>query len=350
MNANSNTILRKGERETQKTLDGMEPSQWMSTGPSGGSRLPSVPTLKQDDRSHSVTSVASTVLSTSSSQSSLQEMDECATTPICTSPQSACSPPDTVLLSKPSSFGIGFSRDVRHRVYGALIMMLLSWMSPLMFQDPISPNSIYIPGGGFSAFWFTIGRLESMSEAELASKDLYCYSSGCLTAVAAIANCSKIEVIDMAKASQQRWQTGEIGLYEIVQDFVDHLVDSDRFAHLPPSKFQNVHFITAKRTPGFFGGVEADIRQASSLEQLNEMLVQSAFIPYITGSSLWTQDSRTGDYHVDGAFSFPWHPRCAYTLGFPWSVPHLYLNVLNPNMPQYKAEILWDLGVEYGIH
>lgn len=48
--------------------------------------------------------------------------------------------------------------------------------------DDAGPASIYLPGGGFSGFWFHLGSLYSFSEKHnLHDYDYYCFSAGCLS-------------------------------------------------------------------------------------------------------------------------------------------------------------------------
>jgi len=42
------------------------------------------------------------------------------------------------------------------------------------------PDSVYLPGGGFSGFWFHLGYLHSIPSESLHEHDYYCYSAGCL--------------------------------------------------------------------------------------------------------------------------------------------------------------------------
>lgn len=48
--------------------------------------------------------------------------------------------------------------------------------------EDAGPASIYLPGGGFSGFWFHLGYLYSFSEKnDLHDYDFYCFSAGCLS-------------------------------------------------------------------------------------------------------------------------------------------------------------------------
>jgi hypothetical protein len=47
-------------------------------------------------------------------------------------------------------------------------------------------DCIYVPGGGFSGFWFTLGRLSALSSEQLYREKFVCYSAGCLGVVATL--------------------------------------------------------------------------------------------------------------------------------------------------------------------
>ena len=48
--------------------------------------------------------------------------------------------------------------------------------------DDAGPASIYLPGGGFSGFWFHFGYLDSFSKKHnLYEYDYYCFSAGCMS-------------------------------------------------------------------------------------------------------------------------------------------------------------------------
>lgn len=61
---------------------------------------------------------------------------------------------------------------------------LVAWPPLHWFYEaasPAGPSSVYIPGGGFSGFWFHLGYLQSMNmDNHLHDYDYYCFSSGCL--------------------------------------------------------------------------------------------------------------------------------------------------------------------------
>ena len=159
------------------------------------------------------------------------------------------------------------------------------------------PNSICVSGGGFSGFWFTIGRLQSIQDAP--SKDYYCYSAGCLAVVAALGNYSVHQLSDLAFGVQDRWLDGTIGQYEVADDFVSKLLPSsstsssssrrnnhyynynstthnNRLLNQPNDILPHLNIITT--IPNGRAGLKPSIRSPETIEQLREMLVQSAWM------------------------------------------------------------------------
>lgn len=68
---------------------------------------------------------------------------------------------------------------------GWLVLLYILVASPPMHwiypsAPPAGPTSVYVPGSGFSGFWFHLGVLQKLSH-KLHDYDFYCYSSGCLS-------------------------------------------------------------------------------------------------------------------------------------------------------------------------
>eukprot|EP00536_Pseudo-nitzschia_multiseries_P015313 jgi/Psemu1/41966/gm1.41966_g len=109
-------------------------------------------------------------------------------------------------------------------------------------------------GGGFSGFWFSLGRLQSLDHPQ--NERFVCYSAGCLGVVsvlrnhfdsnsnnnsnsnsnsnnntgAAAAASSKHyqyeQLYEYARSIQTGWQSGAINRYRVVETFVDGILDS----------------------------------------------------------------------------------------------------------------------------
>ena len=227
-----------------------------------------------------------------------------------------------------------------------------------LHEAPIHPDSIYVPGAGFSGYWFTLGRLKSIPDP--ASKSYYCYSAGCLGVVATLAGKSMHEMSDLAFDVQRRWKAGNLDRYDVVPHFVDgllfdtagiegHARDITRNVTAPVmSDAKLLSKINVITTIKDMVGVRSVIRTPRSIDELRDMLIHTTWIPWATGDGLWTQDELTGDHHMDGAFSATTHPRCTNHLGLPFMLD-LFLNILNVNLGRDKVEKYWNAGIMLGL-
>lgn len=216
--------------------------------------------------------------------------------------------------------------------------------------NPIQANDcIYVPGGGFSGFWYTLGRLQSIPKEERLDHDYYCYSAGCLAVVAsAILDRGMEDMYRMAQDVQNQWKTGEIDRYSVVRAFLDDMLketsNSSQTAtdvlEPPLSGLSKIHIITTAQQDWL--GMTTEIRTASNLQELHEMLLQTTWIPFAVGDSLWQNG------HMDGAFSALYHPSCDRQMGLGMN-PWLLANVINVNLPRSAVEMFWNLGLEHGF-
>jgi hypothetical protein len=205
---------------------------------------------------------------------------------------------------------------------------------------------VFVSGGGFSGFWFSIGRLQSVEDP--ASKEYYCYSAGCLAVVAALASCDVNQMADMCFGVQDRWNAGETKHHDVVRDFLNHFLETPNVKDLltDQERLSKIHIITSVQD-GWFG-VKSAIRSPVTHDDLYEMLLQTTWIPFATGESLWETDTRDGQYHMDGIFSPQDHPVCAHNLGLPWTWD-LRANALNVNLGLDKVKKFWNEGLAYGL-
>lgn len=97
--------------------------------------------------------------------------------------------------------------------------LFLSFMNK---TSVISKSSIYVPGVGFSGFWFALGNLQSLPDPS--SQEYYCFSAGCLVSVAVLNGLTVEEIVCMAQSSQTAWKEGRISRFEVVSTFVDQLL------------------------------------------------------------------------------------------------------------------------------
>ncbi|GKY94159.1 hypothetical protein MPSEU_000382000 [Mayamaea pseudoterrestris] len=219
-----------------------------------------------------------------------------------------------------------------------------------------SSDCIYVPGGGFSGFWFTLGRLQSIPKHERLDHEYYCYSAGCLAVIAsAVLDKNMEQMYDMAHNVQKQWQNGTIDRYSVVRTFLDDLLNVAA-AEVNTSGVQNtsatnerleltsalskIHIITT--TQHGWMGAKTEIRTATNFGDLHEMLLQTTWIPFAVGNGLWHKQ------HMDGAFTALRHPTCQRSMGLAMH-PWLLANVVNVNLPRSGVEAFWNLGLNYGL-
>lgn len=250
----------------------------------------------------------------------------------------------------------------------ALVLLLLYTLystSTTITVDFGQDESIYIPGLGFSGFWFTLGRLKSIPDPS--SKQFVCFSAGCLGAVTILNNFTVDEMACIAQTAQTNWRNGNITRFQVVQQFVDGLVYREFPSNLDPlgclaqnnllptrnsnqkvpihnpKLLERLHILTTEK--GDNSLVKATMRSPTNLEELRDMLIQTAWIPGATGDAL------TYKGHLDGGFSLWQHPQnCTKYVTLPLlSDAKLVWNSLNVNMGVDEAYRLWNEGLQYGL-
>lgn len=239
------------------------------------------------------------------------------------------------------------SRKSKRLKFTTLTVMAL-FLSSFLFISrkaiPVEPGSVYVPGAGFSGFWFTLGRLDSIDN--ITSRNFYCFSAGCLGVVAALNGFSMKDMYPVALSAQNRWRSGDINRYEVVPAFVEDLLDMVTVRYnlnkntSATFDLSRLNVLTTLKS-GWFG-VKQSVRTPSSLESLRILLLQTTWIPYAVGDGLWHEN------HNDGGFTFMYHPPCEVDLGLPRDMD-LLLNLLNVNLSRTQAETFWQKGLSYSL-
>lgn len=258
--------------------------------------------------------------------------------------ESAYSVPTTHERPKPTT-------NTRH-AYGwiSVVALTLVFVAAAFLTSPVvlidDPNSIYVPGGGFSGFWFTLGRLNSIENP--LDKKFYCYSAGCLGVVTMLSNITMTDAYGYAAGAQKRWQRGELSRYDVTESFVDDILYQDapskntlRPAFLDSRVLSTLRIITSERHGTM--GVKAAVRTPRNAQELKEMLLQTTWIPFAISRDLWHEE------HMDGAFTLHEHPRCLTHLGYNKLEWDLMLNALNVNLSFEKVQRFWQKGLALGL-
>lgn len=252
---------------------------------------------------------------------------------------------------------------------------------------------LYIPGSGFSGFFFTLGRLQFLHNSNPKRENAYyCFSAGCLALVATLMEVPLHDTVEIATKSRLRWRKGDIGRYDIVRDFINDLLDRGFYADIAGDSFffetedapiistndlphdlinasnvlkwdqshkidhhlQNIYVITStwsKQHPM----ITQSIRTPLTVQDLQQMLIQTTWIQFITGPKIGKEDA-FGVNHNDGAFAAilnGWHSLLGttwitetihqYALKLPWDA-ELIWNGLNIALDQEQAEYFWKKG------
>eukprot|EP00923_Selenidium_pygospionis_P056534 GHVN01098664.1.p1 GENE.GHVN01098664.1~~GHVN01098664.1.p1 ORF type:complete len:353 (+),score=33.50 GHVN01098664.1:217-1275(+) len=247
-------------------------------------------------------------------------------------------------------------------------------------------NIVCCPGAGFPGFWFSLGRLHALNRNRLLSSSSYttsspsstsskptygfdplnttlsyeCFSAGCLGVVATLLQKSAEQVLDLALSTQTLWGRGELQRFEVVEHFVDGLLDlrggdsktlsgSNNHKDLTSDLLNRIRVITTTRRWGDGRSMLKHVsRVAGDKRELKELLIQTTWIPYVTGDGLWRQNEASEEYHMDGGFSSASHPRCKRKLGLPLRAD-LFLNALSPDLDGWKAQELYEMGYDHEI-
>ena len=244
-------------------------------------------------------------------------------------------------------------------------------------------DCIYVPGGGFSGFWFSLGRLQSLDPNTLQDETFVCYSAGCLGVVAimttalsdqssslspsspdgrsGLSRAMQERMYKMARRIQVDWDVGTLHRYEIVEAFVDDLLLGHVDKEFPEVLYHNVKILTTTVDPSNHVW-KASISSPTNWMTLKTLLLQTTWIPFAIGSSFTYRD------HFDGAFSTIQHPNCTRTVGLLSVVPpkrviadnwssmsmithfskewKLWTNTLNVNLSHDDVIQLWQMGLD----
>mmetsp|Transcript_21839 Transcript_21839/g.41098 ORF Transcript_21839/g.41098 Transcript_21839/m.41098 type:complete len:259 (+) Transcript_21839:56-832(+) len=221
-------------------------------------------------------------------------------------------------------------------------------------------DAVFVPGAGFSGFWYSFGRIKSLENAK--DQNYYCFSAGCLAISAHYLDKDFESVADTALKIQNSWRVGDLSRYSVATEFVDTLLSSTTTDDGSISSSSSSSSDSLSRngssdlaigsdseveeewlshvnvlTTTWYGGVKISV--ASNRRELREMLLKTSFIPFATG---WG-GNRDGE--LDGGFSLLFHPRCRKGIFLPPTLEML-MNILNVNMGFETVEKLYAEGLK----
>ena len=213
-----------------------------------------------------------------------------------------------------------------------LITLLVLASAAIKGLMPIN-DAVFVPGAGFSGFWYSFGRIVSLENAE--ARDYYCFSAGCLAVSARYLNKGFEDVAESALRIQSSWRDGDLSRYSVATEFVDELLDINNATNFGGQQEAWLSHINVLTTT-WYGGVK--VSKANDRRELRELLLKTSFIPFATG---WG-GNRDGE--LDGGFSLLFHPRCKHGIYLPPTLD-MFINILNVNMGFETVERLYEKGV-----
>eukprot|EP00538_Stauroneis_constricta_P005017 CAMPEP_0119553386 /NCGR_PEP_ID=MMETSP1352-20130426/6154_1 /TAXON_ID=265584 /ORGANISM="Stauroneis constricta, Strain CCMP1120" /LENGTH=240 /DNA_ID=CAMNT_0007599785 /DNA_START=136 /DNA_END=855 /DNA_ORIENTATION=- len=117
-------------------------------------------------------------------------------------------------------------------------------------HDDTIPNSLCIPGGGYSAMFHRFGQLQTIPKEQLLNQTNVCISAGCLALFARLRDWDADEMIDCFTNLQQLHVDGEIefqdGMPMFIDELIGELVDQDGADPLPPWASSQLVIVTTK--------------------------------------------------------------------------------------------------------
>lgn len=260
--------------------------------------------------------------------------------------------------------------NVRSSFLLLVALLAVAFVSHRYMTTPhFSDNCVKIGGGGFSGFYFMHGILLRHREMVL-QRDILCYSAGCLNAVALWSNYSIDQVIDFGRESQFRYTSGQMPWSKATDRMVHNLIhengllataaspgitnsttlsttnanDKDdevsesALQHLVrtnPNFLASLHIITT--TFSTWGWPTMVIRSPTTVHELQEMMLQTSWLPFATGDG-WVKRG-----HLDGVFTLLFHPTCRTSIRISQDWQILY-NMVNVLMPASVTRELYEKG------
>jgi hypothetical protein len=213
------------------------------------------------------------------------------------------------------------------------------------FPPPVS--SCLVRGGAFKGFYYSLGYLrgverkmgvDSGSEVDdfpffsnassVHHGKYHCYSGGCFAVVAHLMDISLDDILAIGLDLQQKWMKGEISRFDIVSKFIDEVLPTNPNTPLRESLKNQLNIITSTTA------LQPNIQKPTNFSSIKKLLVQTSWIPGVTGNSLFV------DGAVDGFLSSYKHPVFEEELAEqPWD-----LSGFKISMSKEDAEDAYRLG------
>ena len=149
------------------------------------------------------------------------------------------------------------------------------WYDPLTTTTSTASSSLYLPGGGFSGLFYHLGVLERLLDTRQNNNDwdYYCYSSGCIAAVAALTNLTLEDTTNAGIATQREWRAGRVSIYDFAEQFTIRLLETVDDATLQAAALPHLKVIV---TSPWHGGTE--ILQATHRDDFVRLMVKTTWL------------------------------------------------------------------------
>lgn len=187
----------------------------------------------------------------------------------------------------------------------------------MLFFDINHKNCIFIGSynGGYSGFWYFYGRLQ---REYMLDKKIYCYSSGCLAAVANIQHNNHNFLLNMVKELKVKYDNNLIDRFQVRNEFIYKI--TNKITDI--SKY-DLNILTSN----YFGYCK--IIRPKSKEELISLLNETTSIPFITSKLNKSQN-------IDGGFCLNKYSICKIKIEAPITYRFI-INIFNPNINEELA-------------
>uniref|UniRef100_A0A7R9WSG1 Uncharacterized protein n=1 Tax=Craspedostauros australis TaxID=1486917 RepID=A0A7R9WSG1_9STRA len=262
----------------------------------------------------------------------------------------------------------------------AVVMSIIGAMltsSKVESAQHVIPNSMCIPGGGFAAMFHVLGQLTHVSRDQLLQQTNVCRSAGCLTLAATLQGWTGDDMVRASIYIQERVFTGEFTVYDYLSQMVNFIMEdieksdnddddlpewvskmailstsseqsSPEYLHLFESNTTSPDVLTEllqRHAPTWISSAwtsKATITTPKTRQELRDRLMQSAWIPGLTGGGLHYKN------HADGFFSLGSAPQCSSEVPYAFTWP-MVRYAADHTFSEATAYDLFEAGKKFGL-
>ena len=146
------------------------------------------------------------------------------------------------------------------------------------------------------------------------------------------------DTVSFGLDAQNRFLAGSMPWLNATEEMITNMLHHHRQNTPRQTKFlRRMHIMTTTYDQGWWQPPRLAIRTPSTMEELGDMLLQTSWIPFVTGFG-WTRNG-----HNDAVFLRWKHPRCVEKVAIQNDLD-IYLNAANVLMPANRAQALFTRG------